>query len=183
MITLLQYYLASVAKGQIPQVTTAHTLFKEEFARLKAVQLITITNDQEFDITPEGADYLKQLQAREIYVVGVAGGYRQGKSFLLNLLTGSTAFAVGNTTTGHTKGIWIWADLQDDDRCVLYLDSAGLWDLENESAFDSKLLSLLVLMSSYLVFNTLSALDTVSLGKLSYLQRCLVFYVQDLWWT
>jgi len=43
-------------------------------------------------------------------VVGVAGMYRTGKSYLLNrmLLNRSDGFGVGPTVNPCTKGLWMW---------------------------------------------------------------------------
>ena len=43
-------------------------------------------------------------------IVGVAGIYRSGKSYLLNrvLLDRSSGFGVGSSINACTKGIWMW---------------------------------------------------------------------------
>lgn len=49
----------------------------------------------------------------KVGVIGVAGKYRTGKSFLLNRILlnrqkGETGFGVGPTINPCTKGLWIW---------------------------------------------------------------------------
>jgi ribosome biogenesis GTPase A len=67
--------------------------------------LITVENDTQFIVHHETINFLKK-QTHPIGVVGVAGLYRTGKSYLLNLLTGnsSSGFAVGSTINACTKG-------------------------------------------------------------------------------
>lgn len=67
--------------------------------------LITVENDIQFHVHEETIAFLKK-QTHPIGVVGVAGLYRTGKSYLLNLLTGnySSGFAVGSTINACTKG-------------------------------------------------------------------------------
>lgn len=52
---------------------------------------------------------LKNIEG-PIAVVGVAGLYRTGKSFLLNriILNREDGFGVAPTINACTKGIWIW---------------------------------------------------------------------------
>jgi hypothetical protein len=70
-----------------------------------AMPLITVENDIQFQVHEETIAFLKK-QTHPIGVVGVAGLYRTGKSYLLNLLTGnsSSGFAVGSTINACTKG-------------------------------------------------------------------------------
>lgn len=70
-----------------------------------AMPLITVENDVQFLVHQETLNFLKQ-QNHPIGIVGVAGLYRTGKSYLLNLLTGNTSsgFAVGSTINACTKG-------------------------------------------------------------------------------
>jgi ribosome biogenesis GTPase A len=71
-----------------------------------AMPLITVENDTQFIVHHETINFLKK-QTHPIGVVGVAGLYRTGKSYLLNLLTGnsSSGFAVGSTINACTKGL------------------------------------------------------------------------------
>jgi hypothetical protein len=46
-------------------------------------------------------------------VITIAGGYRQGKSFLMNrlLLKIKKGFDVGGSVQACTKGIWVWSQV------------------------------------------------------------------------
>ncbi len=70
--------------------------------------LITVDNETtQFQVDQDTLTHLKK-QTHPIGLIGVAGLYRTGKSYLLNLLTGninnSTGFAVGSTINACTKG-------------------------------------------------------------------------------
>mmetsp|Transcript_35188 Transcript_35188/g.6326 ORF Transcript_35188/g.6326 Transcript_35188/m.6326 type:complete len:99 (+) Transcript_35188:17-313(+) len=59
-----------------------------------------------FDVNPEAIEFLKRLDS-PICVIGVAGMYRTGKSYLLNriLLDRKDGFGVGATVNACTKGL------------------------------------------------------------------------------
>lgn len=60
-------------------------------------------------INPLGLEFLESI-TDNLGVIGVAGSYRSGKSFLMNrvILDRKAGFSVGNTINPCTKGIWIW---------------------------------------------------------------------------
>ena|SRR3990167_1431705 len=80
--------------------------------RDEAIPLITIREGErssvyaetDFNINPEAIEFLKSIPG-PIAVVGVAGMYRTGKSFLLNkvILNRSQGFGVGPTIKPCTK--------------------------------------------------------------------------------
>lgn len=64
-----------------------------------------------------------------------------------------------------TKGIWMWGR-DTGKEIVLALDTEGLNDVENDPTFDSKLFSLILLLSSYVVINVVGVLDENVLTQL-----------------
>lgn len=80
--------------------------------RDEAIPLITIREGErssfetkkDFNINPEAIEFLKSIPG-PIAVVGVAGMYRTGKSYLLNkvILNRSQGFGVGPTINPCTK--------------------------------------------------------------------------------
>ncbi len=70
----------------------------------KSLPLITVNEKEEFIVHEEAIQLLNKYHT-PIAVVAVAGKYRTGKSYLLNILTGdSCGFEVGNTVNACTKG-------------------------------------------------------------------------------
>lgn len=75
--------------------------------REEAIPLITVTEgEKDFKVNPEAISFLKSVP-KPIAVVGVAGLYRTGKSYLLNrvILNRSQGFGIGNTINACTKVI------------------------------------------------------------------------------
>lgn len=73
---------------------------------VQSYPLITVTDDEQFVVHEEAINLLCRYH-NPIAVVAVAGKYRTGKSYLLNLLSGdSKGFQVGSTVNACTKGIY-----------------------------------------------------------------------------
>ena len=79
-----------------------------------------------------------------ISVVGVAGMYRTGKSYLMNrvILNKSSGFGVAPTINACTKGIWMWGKPlkgeSEDGKItnVIVIDSEGLGAVDQDSTHD-----------------------------------------------
>jgi Guanylate-binding protein, N-terminal domain len=104
----------------------------------------------------------------------VAGPYRTGKSFLLNRMLGksgpdSIGFEIGSTVQSCTRGLWIWGrpiKVSDDLHAIL-LDTEGLNSCDRDLQLDIKIFTLSILLSSYFVFNCMTAIDENALESLS----------------
>ena len=80
--------------------------------REEAIPLITVNEGEKgkqydysaFNINPEAIEFLKSVQ-QPLAIVGVAGMYRTGKSYLLNrvILNRGSGFGVGPTINPCTK--------------------------------------------------------------------------------
>jgi hypothetical protein len=111
--------------------------------------------------------------------LGVAGAYRGGKSFFLNrvILDRKEGFGVGNSINACTKGIWIWnrpiygSDKEGKPVPILVIDSEGLNAIDVESNHDSRVFSLLLLLSSIFIFNQNGAIDEDSIEMISYIAQ------------
>lgn len=140
----------------------------------KAIPLITFANNGKLEFNPEAKNVLKKIDG-PISVIGVAGKYRTGKSYLLNqvILNKNEGFGVGGTINSCTKGIWMW------NKClkgtspegkivnVIILDSEGLGAIDVDANHDSRVFTLVMLISSYFIFNSLGSIDEESLENLN----------------
>ena len=110
-----------------------------------------------------------------IGVLGVAGMYRTGKSYLLNrmLLGRSSGFDVGPTTNACTKGLWVWSKPiqgytpEGEPLNVLIIDSEGIGSLDEDNNHDVRIFSLVLLISSFFLYNSLGSIDESALQSLS----------------
>lgn len=136
-----------------------------------ALPLITVDNgESKFLVHDEGLAVLKKCKSN-IAIVAVAGLYRTGKSFLLNLLTAhASGFEVGSTIHACTKGIWIWSEPKFDQESGLYtvyIDTEGLGSTTRTSTHDSRIFALALLLSSYFIYNSRGVIDGQALEDLS----------------
>ena len=129
-----------------------------------------------FVVGEEAARVLAGLDG-PVGVVCVAGRARQGKSYLLNRLTGSAeggaGFKVGSTHRACTKGLWMWGKpLQkvapDGTRYnLVLLDTEGIDAYDQTGTYSLQIFSLAVLLSSFFVYNQMGGIDEVALDRLS----------------
>jgi hypothetical protein len=139
---------------------------------------ITLGNEDEgFVINPEAVEYLEGLQG-ELAVCVVAGLYRTGKSYLLNLLTNhldqggslGQGFEVGSSVQACTKGIWIWGEpitVEGRDVKVLFMDTEGLGSTQRSQNEDLRIFSLAVLLASHFLYNSRGVIDGSAIDDLS----------------
>ena len=86
----------------------------------QALPFITLHEDADtgaetFRVHPRAVEYISSLKGK-IAVVAIAGMYRTGKSYLLNLLVNKPGgFRVAPTVKACTKGIWIWGKAVEVD--------------------------------------------------------------------
>uniref|UniRef100_A0A8D2ARM5 GB1/RHD3-type G domain-containing protein n=1 Tax=Sciurus vulgaris TaxID=55149 RepID=A0A8D2ARM5_SCIVU len=98
-----------------------------------------------------------------VVVVAIVGLYRTGKSYLMNKLAGKRkGFSVGSTVQSHTKGIWMWCvpHPEKPGHTLVLLDTEGLGDVEkDDDKNDTQIFVLAILLSSTLVYNSMSKID------------------------
>ncbi|ORZ33540.1 guanylate-binding protein [Catenaria anguillulae PL171] len=129
----------------------------------------------QFVINEEAAKVIESMDG-PIGVISVAGLYRTGKSFILNQLAGRTdGFDIGASIQPQTQGIWMWAldkpslrrrRLPDTMNIVL-LDTEGLGSFTKTETHDVKIFALAVLLSSYLIYNSLGTIDDTAIENMS----------------
>lgn len=139
--------------------------------RKEALQLVRIDDDGRCHAQKDALDVLRNLpKGKKIGVIGVAGLYRTGKSFLLNRLMGlQQGFEIGSTVNACTKGIWMWGQPVEigSDFMAILIDTEGLGSAQRTTNSDMKIFSLCVLLSSLFVLNSMGAIDEMALESLN----------------
>lgn len=76
------------------------------------------------------------------------------------------------TVNACTKGLWFWSEPvtieKDGEIFDIYLmDSEGLGGTEKNLTYDTKIFTLAVLLSSFLIYNQFSVIDEKAISNLS----------------
>jgi len=143
---------------------------------------LVVLEDGTYRADPDAVSFLSSLPASDLVVCVVAGKFRTGKSFLLNLLSGTepgSGFGVGDTVRACTKGVWMCkrlftvpdADSPTGKRTLLFLDTEGIASLDADDDHDVRILTLALLLSSVFVYNSIGPIDEAALQTLSLLTR------------
>lgn len=79
-------------------------------------------------------------------------------------------FRVDPSTSACTEGIWMWSKPLLNERqgnYIFFLDTQGSASLNRDGNNDAKVFTLANLISSYLIFNSVGAIDEKSIGELN----------------
>jgi hypothetical protein len=158
-------------RNSTPFLKTYFNFLKEE----SAISLIDIRRDQ-LVLNEDALKILKEIK-ENIIIVSIFGKERTGKSYLMNLLLNSDenpkmtkGFKVHSQNPSSSRGINIWntpiAKPDSKDK-IIFLDSEGIHS-ENvyQQEMDSKLLALILLISSFFIYNTMGDINSNSLNEL-----------------
>ncbi|XP_052760703.1 guanylate-binding protein 2-like [Mya arenaria] len=138
--------------------------------------LITSSAGNVLEISEDVLDEISCID-KPCVIVAVAGLYRTGKSYLMNLLAGKhtdKGFALGDTVQSKTKGIWVWcvAHPEKKDTVLILLDTEGLGDPEKgDPNHDNRIFTLAALLCSTLVYNMKGAFDRDAVDKLTFVSE------------
>ncbi|WAR13705.1 GBP1-like protein [Mya arenaria] len=158
----------------IMKAKTENLLTGYKFCRDKKTEELLSWNDALGRVDQICDDVLDEISRidKPCVIVAIAGLYRTGKSYLMNLLANSqTGFAIGDSIESKTKGIWVWCrDHPEQKNTVLMLlDTEGLGDVDNgDSNHDNHIFTLATLLCSTLVYNMKGAFDQDAVNKLTY---------------
>ena len=112
----------------------------------------------ELHLIPEALEMLKTIQ-KPVAVLAICGPYRTGKSFFLSRVVGQkNTFALGHSMAVCTRGIWLSTRaLECDEFILLLLDTEGIGAVEGEGpeSITTKLLVTTILLSSFLIYNSM----------------------------
>lgn len=138
--------------------------------RLGALPLLLRVRGQwELQDTAVGA--LLEL-GEAVAIAAIIGPARQGKSSLLNCFLRSNSFAVGHSTTGCTRGLWMCITpivLPESGARLILIDAEGSHDpAEGSIELDRQLSLLSVAVSSVLLINTVRVVQEDHVRQLSF---------------
>ncbi|XP_040589479.1 guanylate-binding protein 6 [Mesocricetus auratus] len=131
-----------------------------------------VENDKEhLSVNQKAVEILDEI-SQPVVVVAIVGLYRTGKSYLMNRLAGQNhGFPLGSTVQSETKGIWMCCvpHPTKPKHTLVLLDTEGLGDVEKgDPKNDSWIFALAVLLSSTLVYNSMSTINHQALEQLHY---------------
>ncbi|GAB9468731.1 Guanylate-binding protein [Globisporangium polare] len=151
---------------------------------VKPIPFVLVADDGSFSVNPEACERIERIKGK-LVVIAVAGLYRTGKSFLLNLLVrhahkveskgvaadamDSAGFAVGGTVNACTKGIWMWGEpiVMEDGTNYLFLDTEGLGSVDREQTHDTRIFALALLLATNFIYNSRGVIDGNAIEDLS----------------
>lgn len=79
---------------------------------------------------------------------------------------------MGNTTNACTKGIWVWnqpikGQTADGENVnIIVIDSEGIGALDENADHDNRIFSLVILLSSCFIYNSLGSIDETAIDNL-----------------
>ena len=110
-------------------------------------------------LVPEALELLKTIN-KKVAVLAVCGPYRSGKSFFISrVLDKPGTFKLGHSMEACTRGIWLSTTaLECEEFVLLVLDTEGIGAVEGEGpeSFTTKLLVATILLSSFLIYNSMN---------------------------
>lgn len=150
--------------------------------------------ERTYSISQQALDAFKTIPAEaQISIVSILGKYRTGKSFILNKIIPQGSFLVGNTINSCTKGLWMYlipknqflehllgkrklenflkSNESHDNGFVILIDSEGYGGVDENASHDSRVFILTLLLSSFLIYNSVGTIDESALNNLSVVIR------------
>jgi hypothetical protein len=133
----------------------------------KPIRLIAFEDDGSLKLQSQGKKFFKDHLQTPCAFISIIGQIRQGKSLLMNLMletlngpstnsTSSGKFSMSDGLESHTKGVFIFpVPIQNAGVNYYFIDCQGK---ENKKEEDIKLFTLICLMSSLCVFQSMKTI-------------------------
>jgi len=145
-----------------------------------AFELVRNRGNGFLDVIEGGLKCIKGVdrEQRKLIVIGIIGPHRSGKSYTLNNIIdpsgSSNVFSIGHTQHSHSKGVWGYL-LKDSEassnKTFLFLDTEGLYSTEGSEQADSRIVSLLSLLSGTLIYNQKEVLHAKEIEQFKYIVK------------
>ena len=129
-------------------------------------------------LNPQALTILQSITG-PICVIAIVGPCRSGKSYILSRLISSTGerchFDLGHEMDPKTMGIWMWDQpfklkLKDyeEEVTIILLDTEGIDAANATDQGDSQIFTLSVLLSSLMIYNSMSVPKREDLNQMQY---------------
>ncbi|XP_077994943.1 uncharacterized protein LOC144448548 [Glandiceps talaboti] len=130
-------------------------------------------------VCDEAISLLKSIKDYPVCVVSIAGDRRSGKSYILSQLQEppreTCVFNISPVMRTNTIGIWMSGEIflkklsDGTEVAVILLDTEGLGSVDNMGEGDDPLFTLIVLISSVLIYNSNNIAKADDLQKLRFI--------------
>ena len=154
----------------IPVVLQSNYKWDNEMRTLTITEAETPSAINQLKLVPEALELLKTVD-KPVAVLSVCGPFRTGKSFFVSHVVGGSTFKLGHSMDGCTRGIWLSTTaLECNEFVLLVLDTEGIGAVEGEGpeSFTTKLLVTTILLSSFLVYNSMEVPKKADLQQMRY---------------
>ena len=154
-------------------------LQKSLFAKEESPIILIEFRRDKLILNEEAIEILKNIN-ENLIIVSIFGKERTGKSYLMNLLLNpeenskiTKGFKISSQQNSSVKGIWLWntpIPKPNSKDKIIFIDSEVInSDNIYEQVSGSKLLALLLLISTFFIYNTMGDIDSDSLNDLELL--------------
>lgn len=131
-------------------------------------------------LNPHALEILRSISG-PVCVIAIVGPCRSGKSYMLSRLISSTGvrahFDLGHEMDPKTMGIWMWdqpfkmkLESYHEEVTIILLDTEGIDAANATDQGDSQIFTLSVLLSSLMIYNSMSVPKREDLNQMEYPQ-------------
>ena len=153
----------------LPLVLPGNFLYDHVTHQVSTQEVEDCTNLQ-FHLIEETLCLLESI-SKPVAVLSICGPYRSVKSYFLSRLLGKEeTFQLGHTMRACTHGIWLATSvLECQEFSLLVLDTEGMDSVDNAAPEITNLLTLILQVSSMVVYNSKNVPRGKDLKKMRYI--------------